>query len=105
MGPIGVFIVNNKIAFDIKLNTIWKNAEGLDLLEIPSSEDLYDTYPDRIDNESKKIKVVPTPNLIVNRKGDQLLIDSWNVKIDSLFKDKSNLIKNMLTNFFVKKII
>ena len=104
MGPIGVFIVNNKIAFDIKLNTIWKNAEGVDLLEIPSSEDLYDTYPDRIDNESKKIRVVPTPNLIVHRKGNQLLIDSWNVKIDSFFKDKSNLIKNMLTNFFDKKI-
>ena len=30
-------------AFDIKLNTIWKNAEGVDLLEIPSSEDLYNT--------------------------------------------------------------
>ena len=86
MGPIGVFIVNNKIPFDIKLNTIWKNAEGLDLLEIPSSEDLFETYPNRIDNESKKISVVPTPNLIVHREGDQLLIDSWNVKIDSFFK-------------------
>ena len=104
MGPIGVFIVNNKIAFDIKLNTIWKNAEGLDLLEIPSSEDLYDTYPDRINNDSKKISVVPTPNSIVYREGNQLLIDSWNLKIDPFFMDKSNLIKNMLTNFFVKKI-
>ena len=26
MGPDGVFIVNNKIAFDIKLNKIWKKA-------------------------------------------------------------------------------
>ena len=104
MGPIGVFIVNNKIAFDIKLNTIWKNAEGLDLLEIPSSEDLYSNYPNRIDNESKKISVVPTPNLIVHGNGNQSLIDSWNLKIDPFFKNKSILINEMLTNFFDKKI-
>ena len=53
MGPIGVFIVNKKNAFDIKLNTIWREAEGISQLKIPTSIELYETYPN--DNFKKSI--------------------------------------------------
>ena len=104
MGPNGVFVVNNKIAFDIKLNTIWKNAEGIDLLGIPSSIELYDTYPNKIDNKSININLLPTPDLIIYGNDNQSPIKSWNLKIDPFFKEKTTLINQLLTSFFDVKI-
>ena len=104
MGPNGVFVVNNKIAFDIKLNTIWKNAEGIDLLDIPSSIELYDTYPNKIDNKSLNINLLPTPDLIIYGNDNQLPIKGWNLKIDPFFKEKTTLINQLLTSFFDVKI-
>ena len=104
MGPNGVFIVNNKIAFDIKLNTIWKNAEGIDLLDIPSSIELYDTYPNKIDDKSLNINLLPTPDLIIYGNDNQLPIKGWNLKIDPFFKEKTTLINQLLTSFFDVKI-
>ena len=104
MGPNGVFVVNNKIAFDIKLNTIWKNAEGIDLLDIPSSIELYDAYPNKIDNKSININLLPTPDLIIYGNDNQLPIKSWNLKIDPFFKEKTTLINQLLTSFFDVKI-
>ena len=104
MGPNGVFVVNNKIAFDIKLNTIWKNAEGIDLLDIPSSIELYDTYPNKIDNKSININLLPTPDLIIYGNDNQLPIKGWNLKIDPFFKEKTTLINQLLTSFFDVKI-
>ena len=104
MGPNGVFIVNNKIAFDIKLNTIWKNAEGIDLLEIPNSIELYDTYPNKIDDKLLNIDLLPTPDLIIYGNDNQSPIKGWNLKIDPFFKEKTTLIKQLLTSFFDVKI-
>ena len=104
MGPNGVFVVNNKNAFDIKLNTIWKNAEGIDFLDIPSSIELYDTYPNKIDDKSLNINLLPTPDLIIYGNDNQLPIKGWNLKIDPFFKEKTTLINQLLTSFFDVKI-
>ena len=104
MGPNGVFVVNNKNAFDIKLNTIWKNAEGIDFLDIPSSIELYDTYPNKIDDKSLNINLLPTPDLIIYGNDNQSPIKGWNLKIDPFFKEKTTLINQLLTSFFDVKI-
>jgi hypothetical protein len=40
--PVGGFIVLNNEILDVKFTYNWKNAEGIEKLDAPSSEDRYD---------------------------------------------------------------
>ncbi len=104
MGPVGVFIVNKKNAFDIKLNTIWKNAEGISQLKIPNSIELFDTYPNDNFDKSDQIKIIPSPKLFNINNSNQFQIENWNLKIDETFDKNSTLIIDFFSKFFDKKI-
>ena len=104
MGPVGVFIVNKKNAFDIKLNTIWREAEGISQLKIPTSIELYETYPNDNFKKSDQIKIIPTPKLLNINNSNQIIIENWNVKIDETFEKNSTLIINFFSKFFNEKI-
>lgn len=104
MGPVGVFIVNKKNAFDIKLNTIWREAEEISQLKIPTSIELYETYPNDNFKKSDQIKIIPTPKLLNINNSNQIIIENWNVKIDEAFEKNSTLIINFFAKFFNDKI-
>ena len=98
MGPVGVFIVNKKSAFDIKLNFKWKNAEGISQLKIPNSIELFDTYPNDNFYKSDQIKIIPSPKLYHINNSNQLQIENKLKKYKEIKTFKGSEFKGTVCN-------
>ena len=63
--PVGGFIVSNNEIIDIKFTYNWKNADGIEKLDAPSSRDRYDLYaPANVLDKSELEIIIPVPSEI-----------------------------------------
>ena len=64
--PVGGFIVINNNILDVKFTSTWKNAIGIEDLNIPTSIDRYaNYYPNNPIDKTELDLIVPTPNKII----------------------------------------
>ncbi|MDG2397387.1 MAG: family 20 glycosylhydrolase [Flavobacteriaceae bacterium] len=103
MGPVGAFIVNKEKPYDILVNINWEKAIGLKNLNIPSAQERYKSYPDLVTIDNNKLNIVPTPFKVEGPFDYRFENPIWKINIDDRFKDYSNIIKQKINEFFIKK--
>jgi len=97
--PVGGFIVSNNETIDVKFTYNWKNADGIEKLNAPSSKDRYELYaPGNILHKSELEIIVPTPSKITILDGESSLKSEYKVFID----ESLNLDINTLESLFAE---
>ena len=101
MGPMGAFIVQNGQAYDIETEILWKNATGLEGLQIPTAADRYAALEGLKHLDKEKLGwVIPTP-ATQNFSSEFRSKDSlWVVAIDEVFKSSKRKIEPLISRFF-----
>ena len=81
--PVGGFIVSDNEIIDVKFTYNWKNAEGIEKLDAPSSEDRFDLYaPGNVLDKSELEIIIPTPSEIRLLEGESSLKSEYKVFLD-----------------------
>ena len=81
--PVGGFIVSNNEIIDVKFTYNWKNADGIDKLDAPTSKDRYDLYsPGNVIDKSELEIIIPTPSEITILDGESSLKSEYKVFVD-----------------------
>ena len=109
--PVGGFIVSNNEIIDVKFSYNWKNAVGIEKLDIPSSKDRYSLYaPGNVIDKSELEIIIPTPSEIKLLDGESSLKSKYEVFVDeslnldiktvkSLFAENLNIDINNSKNY------
>ena len=90
MGPVGFFVHNTKTGhnFDLAHTVLWKDAQGLENLNIPSTADRYSNY-EGIEPLAKEALhwIVPTPQKMEFNQGSYPLIETLRLNFNSFEVD------------------
>ncbi len=99
--PVGGFIVSNNEIIDVKFTYNWKNAEGIERLDAPSSEDRYDLYaPGNVLDKSELEIIIPTPSEITLLEGESSLKSEYKVFLDESLDLDINTVKSLFAENF-----
>ena len=104
--PVGGFIVSNNEIIDVKFTYNWKNADGIEKLDAPTSEDRYDLYaPGNVLDKSELEIIIPTPSEITKLDGESSLKSEYKVFIDESLNLDINTVKSLFGENFNVDII
>ena len=104
--PVGGFIVSNNEIIDVKFTYNWKNADGLEKLDTPTSKDRYDLYaPGNVIDKSKLEIIIPTPSEITILDGESSLKSEYKVFVDESLNLDINTVKSLFAENFNVDII
>jgi len=99
--PVGGFIVSNNEIIDVNFTYNWKNADGIEKLDAPSSEDRYNLYsPGNVLNKSELEIVIPTPSEISLLDGESPLKSKYKVYLDESLNLDINTVKSLFAENF-----
>jgi hexosaminidase len=99
--PVGGFIVLDNETIDVKFTYNWKNAEGIEKLDVPSSKDRYDLYaPGNVLDKSELEIIIPTPSEITLLEGESSLKSEYKVFIDESLNLDINTVKSLFAENF-----
>ena len=69
--PVGGFIVLNNETIDVKFISLWKEANGIEKLNLPKASDRYNFYqPSSLIDKSELDLILPTPNEVILLEGE-----------------------------------
>ena len=98
MGPVGFFVHNAKTdhSFDLAHTVLWKDAQGLENLNIPTAADRYSTY-EGIEPLAKEALhwIVPTPQKMEFKEGNYPLTETLRLNFGSFEVDRAFLSKQL----------
>ena len=81
--PVGGFIVSNDNILEIEFDYIWKNADGIEKLNPPTSVDRYNEYISNYLIEKSELDIIlPTPTSVKLIDGEIELSENYNILID-----------------------
>ena len=104
--PVGGFIVSNNEIIDVKFTYNWKNADGIDKLDAPTSKDRYDFYaPGNVLDKSELEIIIPTPSEITILDGESSLKSEYKVFVDESLNLDINKVKSLFGENFNIDII
>ena len=104
--PVGGFIVSNNEIIDVKFTYNWKNADGIEKLDAPTSEDRYDLYaPGNVLDKSELEIIIPTPSEIKILDGESSLKSEYKVFVDESLNLDINTVKSLFVENFNVDII
>ena len=104
--PVGGFIVSNNEIIDVKFTYNWKNADGIDKLDAPTSKDRYDLYaPANVIDKSELEIIIPTPSEITILDGESSLKSEYKVFVDESLNLDINTVKSLFGENFNVDII
>ena len=99
--PVGGFIVSNNEIIDVKFTYNWKNADGIEKLDAPSSKDRYDLYaPANVIDKSELEIIIPTPSEITILDGESSLKPEYKVFVDESLNLDINTVKSLFAENF-----
>ncbi len=99
--PVGGFIVSNNEIIDVKFTYNWKNADGIDKLDAPTSKDRYDLYtPANVIDKSELEIIIPTPSEITILDGESSLKPEYKVFVDESLNLDINTVKSLFAENF-----
>ena len=99
--PVGGFIVSNNEIIDVKFTYNWKNADGIEKLDAPTSEDRYDLYaPGNVLDKSELEIIIPTPSEITILDGESSLKSEYKVFVDESLNLDINTVKSLFVENF-----
>jgi hexosaminidase len=99
--PVGGFIVSNNEIIDVKFTYNWKNADGIDKLDAPTSKDRYDLYaPANVLDKSQLEIIIPTPSEITILDGESSLKPEYKVFVDESLNLDINTVKSLFVENF-----
>ena len=99
--PVGGFIVSNNEIIDVKFTYDWKDADGIEKLDAPSSKDRYDLYsPSSILNQSKLEIITPTPSEITILDGESSLKSVYEISVDEYLDLDINTVESLFDEHF-----
>ena len=99
--PVGGFIVSNNEIIDVKFTYDWKDADGIEKLDAPSSKDRYDLYsPSSILNQSKLEIITPTPSEITILDGESSLKSLYEISVDEYLDLDINTVESLFDEHF-----
>jgi hexosaminidase len=99
--PVGGFIVSNNEIIDVKFTYNWKNADGIEKLDAPSSKDRYDLYaPGNVLDKSELEIIIPTPSEITILDGESALKSEYKVFVDESLNLDINTVKSLFVENF-----
>ena len=104
--PVGGFIVSNNEIIDVKFTYNWKNADGIEKLDAPTSKDRYDLYaPGNVLDKSELEIIIPTPSEITLLDGESSLKSEYKVFVDESLNLDINTVKSLFVENFNVDII
>ena len=104
--PVGGFIVSNNEIIDVKFTYNWKNADGIEKLDAPTSEDRYELYaPGNVLDKSELEIIIPTPSEITILDGESSLKSEYKVFVDESLNLDINTVKSLFGENFNVDII
>ena len=99
--PVGGFVVSNNEIIDVKFTYNWKDADGIEKLNAPSSVDRYNIYsPSSILSKSQLEIITPTPSEITILDGESSLKSMYEIFIDENLDLDINTVKSILSENF-----
>ena len=99
--PVGGFIVSNNEIIDVKFTYNWKNADGIDKLDAPTSKDRYDLYaPGNVLDKSELEIIIPTPSEITLLDGESSLKSEYKVFVEESLNLDINTVKSLFVENF-----
>ena len=99
--PVGGFIVSNNEIIDVKFTYNWKNADGIEKLDAPSSKDRYDLYaPANVLDKSELEIIIPAPSEITLLEGESSLKSEYKVSLDESLDLDINTVKSLFVENF-----
>ena len=104
--PVGGFIVSNNEIIDVKFTYNWKNADGIEKLDTPTSKDRYDLYsPSNVLDKSELEIIIPTPSKITLLDGESSLKSDYKVFVNESLNLDINTVKSLFVENFNVDII
>ena len=104
--PVGGFIVSNNEIIDVKFTYNWKNADGIEKLDTPTSKDRYDLYsPSNVLDKSELEIIIPTPSKITLLDGESSLKSDYKVFVNESLNLDINTVKSLFAENFKVDII
>ena len=104
--PVGGFIVSNNEIIDVKFTYNWKNADGIEKLDAPTSKDRYDLYsPGNVLDKSELEIIIPTPSEITLLDGESSLKSEYKVFVDESLNLDINTVNSLFAENFNVDII
>ena len=104
--PVGGFIVSNDNILKIEFDYIWKNADGIEKLNPPTSVDRYNEYISNYLIEKSELDIIlPTPTSVKLIDGEIELSENYNILIDefNISHELINSIFNGVAGFYPYK--
>ena len=104
--PVGGFIVSNDNILEIEFDYIWKNADGIEKLNPPTSVDRYNEYISNYLIEKSELDIIlPTPTSVKLIDGEIELSENYNILIDefNISHELINSIFNGVAGFYPYK--
>ncbi len=99
--PVGGFIVSNNEIIDVKFTYNWKNADGIEKLDAPSSRDRFDFYaPANVLDKSELEIIIPAPSEITLLEGESSLKSEYKVYLDESLDLDINTVKSLFAENF-----
>ena len=99
--PVGGFIVSNNEIIDVKFTYNWKNADGIEKLDAPTSKDRYGLYaPGNVIDKSELEIIIPTPSEITILDGESSLKSEYKVFVDESLNLDINTVKSLFVENF-----
>ena len=99
--PVGGFVVFNNEIIDVKFTYNWKDADGIEKLDSPSSKDRYNLYsPSSILSKSELEIITPTPSEITILDGESSLKSLYEIFIDENLDLDINTVKSLFNQNF-----
>ncbi len=99
--PVGGFVVSNNEIIDVKFTYNWKDADGIEKLNAPSSIDRYNLYsPSSLLSKSELEIITPTPSEITILDGESSLKSMYEIFIDENLDLDINTVNSILNQNF-----
>lgn len=97
LGPTGVFIVQNETPYDITTNVHWKNARGVEYLNLPTARSRFHKFEhiSRLSKESLKW-VLPTPAKFTASTDYRKKEKDWRIFLHETLLDKKEIITSLV---------
>ena len=106
MGPVGVFIVQEKQTVKVATQVEWKQAKGLESLKIPSAQDRYATMEELKKLEKSELNwIVPTPNHLFFDGSFRNKDSLWSVDLDEQFSQQKKRLSPLVESIFEIKTL
>ena len=94
--PVGGFIVSNDQILDVEFKYVWKNAKGIEKLDVPTSVDRYNEYiSNSLLDKSDLDYIIPTPSNFIINDGEVEILNNYSIVIDQNFNLSEQLINSV----------